>query len=133
MSREIKKKIMNWYLQAFKKFAEFNGRARRTEYWMFTLFNLIFAIIAIILDNATGMTFGELPYGLFYLLFILAVLIPGLAVAVRRLHDVGKSGWFILISLIPLVGGIWLLVLFCTDGQPGENKYGSNPKENIQI
>ena len=69
-----------------------------------------------------------LPYGYVNLLYSLVVFIPGLAVAVRRLHDVGKSGWFFLIVLIPLVGAIWLLVLFFTDSQPGMNKYGPNPK-----
>ncbi len=82
-----------------------------------------------ILDNVLGLTAGELPYGVFYFLYAFAVLIPGLAVAVRRLHDVGKSGWMILIALIPLIGAIWLLVLMVTDSNPGENQYGSNPKE----
>ena len=120
---------MNWYLKVLKQYADFNGRARRKEYWMFVLFNMIFAIVAMILDNILGLTAGELPYGVFYFLYALAVLIPGLAVAVRRLHDVGKSGWMILIALIPLIGAIWLLVLMVTDSNPGENKYGQNPKE----
>ncbi len=81
---------MNWYLQVLKKYAEFSGRARRTEYWMFALFNLIFFLAAVVIDNIAGTTIGGLPYGLFYFLYALAVLIPGLAVAVRRLHDVGK-------------------------------------------
>jgi uncharacterized membrane protein YhaH (DUF805 family) len=120
---------MKWYLKVLKQYADFTGRARRTEYWMFVLFNFIFIIIATILDNILGLTFGALPYGVFYLLYALAVLIPGLAVAVRRLHDIGKSGWMILISLIPIVGAIWLLVLLVTDSNPGENEYGPNPKE----
>jgi uncharacterized membrane protein YhaH (DUF805 family) len=120
---------MNWYLKVLKQYADFSGRARRKEYWMFALFNLIFIIVAMVLDNILGLTAGELPYGLFYFLYVLAVLIPGLAVAVRRLHDVGKSGWMILISLIPIIGAIWLLVLMVTDSNPGENKYGLNPKE----
>lgn len=89
---------------------------------------MIFIIVAIILDNVLGLTIEELPYGVFYVLYSLAILIPGLAVAVRRLHDVGKSGWMLLISFIPLVGGIWLIVLMLTDSNPGENKYGANPK-----
>ncbi|AAM72805.1 MAG TPA: DUF805 domain-containing protein [Chlorobaculum sp.] len=120
---------MNWYLQVLKKYAEFNGRARRKEYWMFALFNIIFLIAAMIIDNIAGTTIGVLPYGLFYFVYALAVFIPGLAVGVRRLHDVGKSGWFYLIILIPIVGAIWLLVLFCTDGVVGQNEYGINPKE----
>ncbi len=120
---------MYWYLQVLKNYAGFSGRARRKEYWMFALFNLIFLIVAMILDNVLGTTIEDLPYGLFYFLYALVVLIPSLAVAVRRLHDVGKSGWMILISLIPIVGGIWLLVLMLTDSNPGENEYGVNPKD----
>jgi uncharacterized membrane protein YhaH (DUF805 family) len=120
---------MNWYLQVLKNYAVFNGRARRKEYWMFVLFNIIFSIVAIILDNILGTAMEGVSYGLFYALYGLAVLIPGLAVSVRRLHDVGKSGWMILIALIPIIGAIWLLVLMVTDSNPGENKYGHNPKE----
>jgi len=122
---------MNWYLQVLKKYAEFNGRARRKEYWMFALFNIIFLIAAMIIDNVAGTTIGELPYGLFYFIYALAVIIPGLAVSVRRLHDVGKSGWFYLIILIPIVGAIWILILFFTDGVIGQNEYGTNPKEIV--
>jgi uncharacterized membrane protein YhaH (DUF805 family) len=120
---------MNWYLAVLKNYAGFSGRARRKEYWMFVLFNFIFLIIAMIIDNDLKTTVGGLPYGLFYSLYAIAVLIPGLAVAVRRLHDVGKSGWMILIALIPIIGAIWLLVLMVTDSNPGENEYGANPKD----
>lgn len=119
---------MKWYLEVMKKYAVFSGRARRKEYWMFVLFNIIFAIVAAILDNILGIAIENVGYGPIYLLYGLAVLLPGLGVSIRRLHDVGKSGWFLFISLIPIVGGIWLLVLFCTDGNPGDNKYGPNPK-----
>ena len=123
---------MKWYLKVLKNYANFNGRARRSEYWFFVLFNLIFALVAMGIDNVlhSNFTIGEipLPYGYVYLTYGLATLIPGLAVAVRRLHDVGKSGWMLLVSLIPLIGVIWLLVLFFTDSNFGENKYGSNPK-----
>lgn len=118
---------MTWYLTVLKKYAVFSGRARRKEFWMFTLFNIIFAVVAVVLDNVLGTASEGLGYGLIYGLYSLAVLIPSLAVTVRRLHDVGKSGWWILISLVPLVG-LWLLVLLATDSQPGENKYGLNPK-----
>ena len=120
---------MNWYLKVLKQYADFNGRARRKEYWMFVVFNIIFAGVAMALDNVLGIAFGVVGYGPLYGLYSLAVLIPGLAVTVRRLHDVGKSGWMIFIALIPLVGAIWLLVLFVTDSNPGENQYGANPKE----
>ena len=120
---------MNWYLKVLKQYADFSGRARRKEYWMFVLFNMIFAIVAAILDNVLGIAMEGTGYGPLYGIYALAVLIPGLAVAVRRLHDVGKSGWMILIALIPLVGAIWLLVLLVTDSNPEENQYGQNPKE----
>lgn len=119
---------MNWYLQVLRNYANFSGRARRTEYWMFALFNTIFAIVAIVLDNVLGITADGIPYGPIYGLYVLAILIPSIAVGVRRLHDVGKSGWFYLIAFVPLIGGIWLLVLFVTDSTPGTNEYGPNPK-----
>jgi uncharacterized membrane protein YhaH (DUF805 family) len=120
---------MNWYLKVLKQYADFSGRARRKEYWMFALFNVIFIASAMILDTVLVVTIGELPYGVFYFLYSLAVLIPGLAVYVRRLHDIGKSGWIILIAIIPIIGPIWLLVLTLTASNHGENKYGPNPKE----
>ncbi len=120
---------MNWYLKVLKQYADFSGRARRQEYWMFTLFNMIFGFIAIILDNLLGIAMESVGYGPLYGIYTLALVIPGLAVAVRRLHDVGKSGWMLLIALIPLVGAIWILVLFFTDSKKGSNKWGQNPKE----
>ncbi len=123
---------MDWYLKVIKQYADFSGRARRKEYWMFVLFNMIFAIVAMILDNVLGIAIDGLGYGPLYGIYALAVIIPGLAVGVRRLHDVGKSGWMILVALIPLIGSIWLLVLFVTDGEQGENEYGQNPKEVIE-
>tara|TARA_B110000238_G_scaffold139138_1_gene150051 strand:- start:165 stop:506 length:342 start_codon:yes stop_codon:yes gene_type:complete len=109
--------------------AAFNGRARRKEYWMYTLFNMIFAVVAFILDSILGIGIEGIGYGPLYLIYSLVVFIPGLAVLVRRLHDVGKSGWMFFIVLIPLIGAIWLLVLMLTESNPGENKYGPNPKE----
>ncbi len=122
---------MNWYLSVLKNYAVFIGRARRKEYWMFALFNIIFCIVAMILDKIFGTAYaGIMGGGLIYYLYCLAVLIPSLAVAVRRFHDVGKSGWFLFIGLIPIIGAIWILVLLCSDGNPGANIYGANPKEN---
>jgi uncharacterized membrane protein YhaH (DUF805 family) len=96
---------------------------------MFFLFNIIFAFVALGIDMLLGTTLGgQGGFGIIYLLYGLVMLIPGIAVAVRRLHDVGKSGWFILISLIPIIGGIWLLVLLVTDSESGDNEYGPNPK-----
>lgn len=119
---------MNWYLKVLKQYADFKGRARRKEFWMFVLFNMIFAIIAMIIDRITGLTFGELPYGVFYLIYCLAIIVPSLALWVRRLHDISKNGWMILIAFIPIVGAIWLIVLAVQDSTPGENQYGPNPK-----
>lgn len=119
---------MNWYIQVLKKYAVFSGRARRKEYWMFVLFNIIFAVVAVILDNILGTSFQGAGYGLFYLLYGLAVIIPSIAVGVRRLHDTDRSGWWLLICLIPIIGGIWLIVLLATAGTAGENKYGADPK-----
>ena len=115
-----------------KQYADFDGRARRTEYWMFVLFNMIFSVVAVVLDNVLGIAMEGIGYGPLYGLYVLAMIIPSLAVAVRRLHDTGKSGWMLLIALIPIIGSIWLLVLYATDGNPGENEYGSNPKETTE-
>ena len=120
---------MNWYLKVLKQYADFKGRARRKEYWMFFLFNIIFGAVAVIIDNIAGTAVSSAGYGIFYGLYSLAVFIPSLAVAVRRLHDIGKSGWMLLVGLIPIIGPIWLLVLMVTDSNPGNNKYGQNPKE----
>ena len=112
---------MHWYVDVLKKYAVFSGRARRQEYWMFFLFNLIVSIVLSIVDRAIGSN-------VISLLYTLAVLLPGLGVAVRRLHDTGRSGWWILIALIPLVGTIILIVFLASEGKAEENQYGTNPK-----
>jgi len=114
---------MNYYLKVLKKYAVFSGRAQRAEYWYFFLFNLITGIVLGIVSGLISDTKSIIG-----LIYALAVLIPGLAVSIRRLHDVGKSGWMILINLIPLVGTIWYIVLMATDSNPGDNEYGPNPK-----
>ena len=119
---------MNWYLLVLKKYVDFSGRARRKEYWMFVLFHVIFVVAAVVIDSLMGLTFDASGLGAVYLLYALATFLPGLAVSVRRLHDIGKSGWMILVSLIPIIGGIWLLVLAVTEGEPNANQYGPNPK-----
>lgn len=125
---------MNWYLKTLKQYADFEGRARRAEYWIFSVTNLIFTYISILLDYTFGLNYGEFPIGIIYTIYFLGLLIPTLAVTVRRLHDVGKSGWMIFISLIPLVGSVWLLVLLCIDSDSEENEYGISPKSlNIPI
>lgn len=119
---------MKYYLDVLKKYAEFSGRARRKEYWMFILFHMLFAIVAMILDNLFGIAFGNIGYGPLYAIYSLVMFIPGLAVAVRRLHDVGKSGWMMLILLIPIIGAIWMLILLATEGNKGKNQHGTDPK-----
>ena len=111
---------MKSYIIVLKQFSDFKTRTRRKEFWMFTLFS---AIISGILTF-----FAET--GLFGGIYSLLILVPSLAVGVRRLHDVGKSGWMLLIALIPLIGAIWLVILFCKDSQPKENKWGSKPIED---
>ncbi|EMJ3465381.1 DUF805 domain-containing protein [Vibrio harveyi] len=113
---------MDWYLAVLKKYAVFNGRARRKEYWMFFLFNLIFSFVLGFIDGILGTVFIGTIYGL-------VVLIPGIAVTVRRLHDIGRTGWWVLIGLIPLIGLIVLIVFAATDGNKGSNEYGANPKD----
>jgi len=105
---------MKWYLEVLKKYAIFEGRSRRTEFWYFVLFDIIIAVLL----SLIGLYMNS---QLIYNLYALAVLLPSIAVAVRRMHDVNKSGWFILIP-------IYNLVLYCTDGTEGPNKYGSDPK-----
>ncbi len=119
---------MQWYLTCLKKYLTFEGRARRKEYWMFTLFNTIFVFICLALDNIFGLTFSGEVYGPIYIVYTLAVFFPSWGVLVRRLHDVGKSGWWILISIIPLIGGIILFIWAVSDSEFGDNKYGANPK-----
>lgn len=113
---------MDWYLAVLKKYADFSGRARRKEYWMFALINfLITLVIGVLASMASAFTVLGWIYAL-------AVLIPGIAVTVRRLHDTGRSAWMLLIALIPLVGAIVLIVFLCQDSAPGNNEYGPNPK-----
>lgn len=120
---------MNWYLEVLKKYAVFSGRARRKEYWFFVLFNIIISIVLAVIDGVTGSFSAEAGMGLLGGIYTLAVLIPGLAVSVRRLHDTERSGWWLLIALVPLIGAIVLLVFMVQDSKPGQNQYGANPKE----
>ncbi len=113
---------MHWYLDVLKKYAVFGGRARREEYWMFFLFNLIIGFVLVFVEGLVG---GP---GILVILYGLAVLIPGIAVSVRRLHDTDRSGWWLLIGLIPVIGIIVLLVFMIQDSKPGDNQYGSYPK-----
>ena len=118
---------MKWWILCMRKYADFSGRARRMEFWMFTLFSSIFTLAAVWIDYSLG-TMSKNGTGLLSTVFELAILVPTLAVTVRRLHDVGRSGWWYFIGFIPIIGMIWLLVLTVTDGNPGDNPYGPDPK-----
>ncbi|MBL7471409.1 DUF805 domain-containing protein [Robertkochia sediminum] len=124
---------MNWYLKCFKQYADFSGRAGRTEFWMFFVINKILIFLALMIDHVVGTSSPDNLYGVFSVLYLLAVFIPALAVRVRRLHDVGESGWMLLIGVIPVIGTIWLFVLYITKGHSGTNKWGPNPKEEMTL
>ena len=111
---------MNWYLGVLRQYAVFKGRARRKEYWFFILFNLIASRVLTVVDYMTGSLDPELGMGLLSGLYSLAVLIPSLAVTVRRLHDTDHTGWWLLIGLIPLLGAIVLLIFMLQDSKPGD-------------
>jgi uncharacterized membrane protein YhaH (DUF805 family) len=131
---------MSWYLAGLKKYATFSGRARRKEFWLFTLFNqLIFvALIALLIavavasDKAGQQGFPYLLHQamiIVVVIFFLGTLLPSIAVRARRLHDTGKSGWLMLVGIIPFIGDILLLVWLCTEGSYGPNEYGADPKQ----
>lgn len=121
--------MMNWYLDVLKnKYAMFNGRARRKEYWFFVLFNILASIALGIVDSITGTFNDDMGVGLLGGIYWLAVLIPAIAVAVRRLHDTGRTGWWLLLAFIPVIGGLVLLIFMVFDSEPGDNQYGPNPK-----
>jgi uncharacterized membrane protein YhaH (DUF805 family) len=112
---------MQWYLKVLRQYVDFSGRARRTEYWMFQLFNIVAIIVLLLIDQVLGTGFLSTIY-------VLAVFLPSLAVAARRLHDIGRSGWWQLIGIIPIIGAIVMIVWCATDGQPQPNQWGPNPK-----
>ena len=114
---------MNWYLTVLKKYAVFSGRARRKEYWYFVLFNFLIAFGLGVIDGLLGLV-SDLGIGLLGGIYSIAVLIPTIAVAVRRLHDTGRSGWWLLIFFVPLIGFIFWLVFMLSESQPGKNQYG---------
>jgi len=120
---------MNWFLKAVSSYAAFSGRARRSEYWYFYLFFMVFYVAALVVDVAVGSWSADAGAGLVSTLFSFVLLLPGLAVTVRRLHDTGRSGWWVLLYFVPIVGLVVMLVFLCTDSQPGDNAYGPNPKD----
>lgn len=122
---------MNWYIEVLKKYVVFRGRARRREYWYFFLFNILISIALGFIDGVTGMLDPTTGIGTLGGIYSLAVFLPSIAVAVRRLHDIGRTGWWLLIILIPIIGALTLLVFSLFDSQEGDNEYGENPKAVI--
>ncbi|QTL94162.1 DUF805 domain-containing protein [Aeromonas jandaei] len=114
---------MNWYISVLKQYAVFSGRARRTEYWMFVLCNVVFMLLVGMVDRLIGSDKEILSA-----IYSLAVLLPSLAVAVRRLHDTDRSGWWLLIGLIPVIGTLVLIYFMVCKGQQGPNRFGDDPK-----
>jgi uncharacterized membrane protein YhaH (DUF805 family) len=114
--------VVQWYVEVLRKYAVFNGRAGRPEYWWFTLVNLIISVVLdVVIPGAAGQILGGI-YGL-------AVLLPSIGVTIRRLHDTNRTGWWILVVLIPIVGWIWLIVLLAMAGDSGPNSYGPPARE----
>ncbi len=122
---------MSWYIKCIKNYVNFSGRARRKEYWFFVLFNSIFTSIAMMIDNLANITYYGEIYGYITSIYGLLTFLPNFAVLVRRLHDTERSGWWVFISFVPLVGYIWLFVLTIMEGNVGENYYGDDPKVEI--
>lgn len=110
----------------YSNYVGFSGRAPRAEYWYYTLFYIIVSLVLSGIDTALGLVIAEI-IGVLSLLFMLASLLPGIAVGIRRLHDIGKSGWWLLIVFVPLIGAIVLIVWFATNSQSGSNAYGPHP------
>lgn len=128
---------MDWMLMPLRRYAEFSGRSRRKEYWMFALFEIIvFSVVGLVAGMLFGFgdpsdpTAGMMGGGMLIVLLLLglAFLVPGVAVTVRRFHDQDKSGWFVLLGLIPYIGGLILLVFMCIEGTKGPNRFGPDPK-----
>ncbi|MEK7298558.1 MAG: DUF805 domain-containing protein [Candidatus Margulisiibacteriota bacterium] len=122
---------MNEYIAVLKKYAQFSGRSHRREYWMFFLVNLVISVLLNVIDGILGLEMGK-SVGVLSAIYGLAMIIPSLSVGARRLHDTGRSGWWLLLSLIPIIGWIVLIVFLVQDSQPGTNTYGPNPKATDQ-
>ena len=118
---------MEWYVKVLKNYFVFSGRARRKEYWMFALINLVISIVLSLVDTGIGTLNEATGYGLLSGIYTLAVFIPSIAVSVRRLHDTNHSGWWLFLALIPLLGALFLLIVFCFDSKE-DNEYGPNAK-----
>ncbi len=119
---------MNWYLMVLKNYVGFSGRARRKEYWFFVLINFLITIALAFVDGIVGSFDPQTGFGALSGIYSLAVFIPTFAVTVRRLHDTSRTGWWLLIAFIPLIGAIVLLVFMFLDSTSGTNEYGPDPK-----
>ena len=119
---------MSLFVEALEKYAVFSGRSRRKEYWYFVLLVVIISIALSLIDSLIGAYDRSSGAGLLSTIFSLAILIPSIAMSIRRLHDIHRTGWWVLISLVPLIGWIVLLVFHVQDGTPGTNRFGPNPK-----
>ena len=124
---------MGWYIEALKKYAVFSGRSRRKEYWYFVLFSVIVSLVLSAIDALLGTFSSSTNVGLLGGIYGLAIIVPSIAVSVRRLHDIDRTGWWVLISLVPVIGSIVLLVFAVLDGTPGENRFGPNPKASGKV
>lgn len=123
---------MNWYLKAFKQYATFSGRAQRAEYWFFTLFFTIGYLLMSFIDGFIGTFSMEAGMGALGGIFLLVHLLPSIAVSIRRLHDIGRTGWWYLIVIIPLIGPLVFLVFTVLDSKE-DNQYGPNPKLAVAV
>lgn len=123
---------MKWYVKVLSNYVNFSGRARRKEFWMFFLFNLIIifglSFLLAFIEDLIDYELGPIILGI----YLLAIFIPYFALISRRLHDTGKSGWYFLVYFIPFIGGIWFLILMATNGDVGPNKYGPDPKNILK-
>lgn len=119
---------MNYYLNAIRKYCDCKGRASRKEYWMFVLINFLISLVFALLDAVVQHT-TSIKLNVLSLLYGIAILCPALGLSIRRLHDVGRSGRWLLLIFVPFVGSIVLLVFSLMDSQSGANEYGPNPKE----
>ena len=124
---------MGWYIEALKKYAVFSGRSRRKEYWYFVLFSVIVSLVLSAIDALLGTFSSSTNVGLLSGIYALAIIVPSIAVSVRRLHDIDRTGWWVLISLVPVIGFLVLLVFAVLDGTPGENRFGPNPKASGKV
>ncbi|AXY02541.1 DUF805 domain-containing protein [Vibrio alfacsensis] len=120
--------MFDWYYKVILNYTVFSGRARRLEYWYFTLVNVLVNLVMAIIDRLIGLVVHIENFGFFGMIYALFIMIPSIAVTVRRLHDSGRTGWWALIALVPIIGIVVLLYFLVQDSEEGSNQYGANPK-----